>query len=94
MKELRPYSIEELETGHKQILRSLLSVDEGVRSIVQALEMLELDDNTIIIYLSDNGITIGEHRFGLDKNCPYEECVKHHFLYIRLKVTLGELIQI
>jgi len=79
LRELRPYSIEELETGHKQILRSLLSVDEGVQSIVQALEKLELDKNTVVIYLSDNGITIGEHRFGLDKNCPYEECIKTPF---------------
>lgn len=28
-----------------------------------------------MVYLSDNGLTVGNHRLGLAKNCAYNECV-------------------
>ncbi len=77
---LSPLSPDEVDTVHKQILRSLLSVDDGVASIMSALEKAGLDKNTIIMYLSDNGLTLGDHRFGASKNCPYEACVKVPFI--------------
>ena len=78
--DLSPLSPDEVDTAHKQILRSLLSVDDGVASIMSALEMAGLDENTIIVYVSDNGLTLGDHRFGAAKNCPYEVCVKIPFI--------------
>jgi arylsulfatase A-like enzyme len=78
--ELSPLSPEEVDTVHKQILRSLLSVDDGVASITAALDKAGLSENTIIVYLSDNGLTLGDHRFGATKNCPYEACVKVPFI--------------
>lgn len=61
-------------------MRSLQSVDEGVGSILNTIDQTGLSENTVIIYLSDNGLTMGEHRFGFDKNCPYEECIKIPFV--------------
>lgn len=78
--ELSPLSDAELDTVHLQILRSLLSVDDGAASIAAALKKARLDDDTIVIYTSDNGLTIGDHRFGATKNCPYEACVKVPFI--------------
>jgi len=78
--ELSPLSESELDTAHKQILRSLLSVDDGVASILNALDKTGLSDKTIIVYLSDNGMTMGDHRFGVTKNCPYEACIKIPFI--------------
>jgi arylsulfatase A-like enzyme len=77
---LSPLSPTEIDTAHKQILRSLLSVDDGVASILAALQKAGLSENTIIVYLSDNGLTLGDHRFGAAKNCPYEACVKVPFI--------------
>jgi arylsulfatase A-like enzyme len=77
---LSPLSPEEIDTAHKQILRSLLSVDDGVASITAALDKAGLSKNTIIVYLSDNGMTLGDHRFGVTKNCPYEACIKVPFI--------------
>ena len=78
--DLSPLSETELDTVHKQILRSLLSVDDGVASIINALDKAGLSDNTIIVFTSDNGLTIGDHRFGATKNCPYEACLKVPFI--------------
>lgn len=80
IRDLLPLSDERLDTVHLQILRSLLSVDDGVASIAAALEKANLDENTIIIFTSDNGLTIGDHRFGATKNCPYDACAKVPFI--------------
>jgi len=55
-------------------------VDDGVASILNALDKTGLTDKTIIVYLSDNGMTLGDHRFGVTKNCPYEACIKIPFI--------------
>jgi arylsulfatase A-like enzyme len=80
LSELSPLSDDELRIADVQILRSLLSVDDGVASILRALEQTGLDKNTMIVYLSDNGMTMGEHRFGVTKNCPYDECAHVPFI--------------
>jgi arylsulfatase A-like enzyme len=78
--EISPLSPEAIDTAHKQILRSLLSVDDGVASILNALDETGLSEKTIIVFLSDNGMTLGDHRFGVTKNCPYEACAKVPFI--------------
>lgn len=77
---LNAFSPEEVDITYKQILRSLLSVDDGVASVLNALDKTGLRQKTIIVYLSDNGLTVGDHRFGFSKNCPYEACVKVPFI--------------
>ena len=68
-----------MDITYKQILRSLLSVDDGVASLLNVLDQTNLDDKSIIIYITDNGLTAGDHRFGFSKNCPYEACIKTPF---------------
>ena len=80
LKDISPLSEGEIDTAHKQILRSLLSVDDGVASILNALNKTGLTEKTVILYLSDNGMTVGDHRFGISKNCAYEACVKVPFI--------------
>jgi arylsulfatase A-like enzyme len=56
-------------------LESLQAVDEGVGAIMQALRDIGEDDNTLVIYTSDNGFSWGSHRWK-PKTCPYEECMR------------------
>ncbi len=49
---------------------SLMSVDDAVGGLVTALTATGRMDNTLFLYLSDNGINEGEHRL-LWKNLPY-----------------------
>jgi N-acetylglucosamine-6-sulfatase len=53
--------------------RSLLAIDEGVRKIFKTLEAKGELDNTIVIYTTDHGAAMGDHRY-TRKNCAYEAC--------------------
>lgn len=80
LQELNPISVDKIDITYKQILRSLLSVDDGVASVLNVLKQTGLDQKTIIFYITDNGLTVGDHRFGLTKNCPYEACARVPFI--------------
>lgn len=80
LQELKPIAVEKIDVSYKQILRSLLSVDDGVASILNALDKTDLRRKTIIFYLTDNGLTVGDHRLGLTKNCAYEACIRTPFI--------------
>jgi len=54
-------------------LCSLKAVDEGVGRLLDALGD-ELD-NTIVVFLSDNGFSLGDHRY-LQKPCLYGSCLR------------------
>ena len=52
-------------------LESLLAVDEAVGEILVALQETGRLDNTLIVFTSDNGFQLGEHRLW-GKTRPYE----------------------
>ena len=54
---------------------SLLAVDDMVSRVVTALEDTDRAGNTLIIYVSDNGNSVGEHRLN-QKMVPYEESIR------------------
>lgn len=55
--------------------RSLLALDESVGRIVQTLEETGELQNTMIMFISDNGYSWGEHRW-VKKSNPYEEVIR------------------
>ncbi|KAL2065831.1 hypothetical protein VTL71DRAFT_3501 [Oculimacula yallundae] len=58
---------------YRQRLRALQAVDEMVDELFNRLETHGIMDNTYIIYSSDNGFHIGQHRLQPGKSCGYEE---------------------
>jgi N-acetylglucosamine-6-sulfatase len=64
---------------YQRILRSLASVDESVGNVVRALEEEGIRDNTLIIFMSDNGYALGDHGL-IGKACPYEACLHVPFV--------------
>jgi arylsulfatase A-like enzyme len=64
------------ESSIQRRAEMMLGVDESLGKIMQKLEDLGLDDNTAIIFTSDNGYFFGEHGFSLERRMPYEESVK------------------
>lgn len=61
-------------------LRCLVSVDEGIGQLFEALESTDQLDNTIFIYTSDNGFLMGEHGRFNNKRVAYEEALRVPFL--------------
>jgi N-acetylglucosamine-6-sulfatase len=59
--------------------RALLAVDDGVKDIFGALEARGELDDTIVMYTTDHGISLGEHRYA-KKTCGYEVCSRVPFL--------------
>lgn len=60
------------------MLRTMLAVDEGLGKVMALLEEQGRLDNTIIIFMADNGWFYGEHRRG-DKRLAYEESIRVPF---------------
>ncbi|MFA5830399.1 MAG: LamG-like jellyroll fold domain-containing protein [Candidatus Paceibacterota bacterium] len=55
---------------------SILSVDDMVEKVVNALKAAGKYDNTVIVYTSDNGYYHGEHRRPMRKMWVYEESIR------------------
>jgi len=56
-------------------LRALLAVDESIGAVLATLEKQGTLDDTVVVFSSDNGYFLGEHRSG-DKRLMYEESIR------------------
>lgn len=59
----------------RKYMSTIAGIDGCVGSILNKLEQLNLEENTAVIYISDNGFFRGEHKLG-DKRAPYEESIR------------------
>jgi N-acetylglucosamine-6-sulfatase len=69
---LRKKQIKVIDNERRRAQEQLLSVDEAVGELVQALQSHNLLDDTYIIFASDNGFFRGEHRIASGKYLPYD----------------------
>jgi len=61
----------------RRAYEALLAVDEQLGDLLDHLAALGVDQRTVVLLTSDNGVGWGEHRwFGQSKVCPYEECLR------------------
>lgn len=84
-----------IDNEYRNSLRALQAVDEMIEKIVVALAAQGELDNTAIIFLSDNGLSTGAHRF-TDKTAPYADSLEIP-LFIRVPggakgVTLPHIV--
>src|SRR5205823_4265586 len=68
--------IAEIQRKYRCELESLLSVDEGVKAVVDELKTKGELANTLLVFTSDNGYFHGEHRIPQDKMHIYEESIR------------------
>lgn len=70
----------------KDYLATIKSVDENIGKVLDYLKEEGLDENTIIVYASDQGFYLGEHGW-FDKRFMYEESMRMPFV-IRYPKTI------
>lgn len=68
-------TIAEIDTYRRNHLLTLISLDRAIGKIMIELKNSGELDNTMVIYLSDNGMFWGEHRLEIVKNRYYDEAV-------------------
>jgi arylsulfatase A-like enzyme len=81
----------------KDYLRTIKSVDDGVGELLDYLEESGLDENTIVVYTSDQGFYLGEHGW-FDKRFMYEESFRTPILMkypkeIKAGTVIDKLVQ-
>lgn len=60
---------------YRKYLETLLALDESVGRVMDYLEENGLSENTVVIYMGDNGFGFGEHGL-IDKRHMYEESMR------------------
>jgi N-acetylglucosamine-6-sulfatase len=60
----------------QQRAEMMLAVDEGLGRLRVALEEQSLLENTLFVFMSDNGSFFGEHGLSVERRFPYEESIK------------------
>ena len=76
---LTPQQIAYTHTEWTKEVRTDLSVDRAVDGIVKALDDTGRLQRTLIVFMSDNGFMLGEHRW-INKVAPYEESIRVPFV--------------
>jgi N-acetylglucosamine-6-sulfatase len=74
---------------YRKQLRMLLAVDDGIKKILGALQDTGRLANTLIIYMSDNGYSLRNHRWN-GKDAPYEETIRVPMIIRFDPVTQGQ----
>ncbi|ORX97372.1 Arylsulphatase [Basidiobolus meristosporus CBS 931.73] len=85
--------VDDLDEHYRLRIRSLQAVDELVEKVILKLEKNGQLDNTYIIYTTDNGYHLGQHRLGAGKGTPYEEDVNIPFIIRGPGIAKGEISQ-
>jgi len=79
----------ELTWTYEDKLEALQAVDDLVADLIETLEKTDQLDNTYIVFATDNGFMLGEHRL-IQKGKPYEESIRTPLLIRGPGVPAGE----
>jgi len=84
------------QTYIKDYLATVKSVDDNIGRVLNYLKENGLDENTIVIYASDQGFYLGEHGW-FDKRFMYEESLRMPFIIrypksIKPKTVVSDIV--
>lgn len=66
-------SVAAMDNQQRRLWATSLSVDDMIRQIDTTLISSGVANNTVVIFMTDNGFSFGDHRW-VRKRCAYEEC--------------------
>ncbi len=64
-----------IEQYYKRYCEALCSVDDSVGAVLDQLKKMGIHDETLVIYMGDNGFMFGEHGL-IDKRVAYETSIR------------------
>lgn len=71
-----PYHSElDIERYYKRYCEALSAVDDSVGTVLKQLESMGIADDTLVLYMGDNGFMFGEHGL-IDKRVAYETSIR------------------
>jgi N-acetylglucosamine-6-sulfatase len=73
-------------------LAALLALNDGVKQIAATLDATGERDNTVLVFLTDQGVLAGEHRIKRGKNKPYEEALRIPLMISGPGVAAGQTV--
>jgi arylsulfatase A-like enzyme len=73
---ITPAIIAASDARHRAMVETLQEADRQIGQIIAQLKESGRWQNTLLIFLSDNGLMWGEHRLVDSKGCVYEECIR------------------
>ena len=79
---LSPSLAADVDALYRRCIRSLQAVDRGVAKLIDTLQSTGELANTYVVFTSDNGFHLGEHRLPAGKRTPYESDI-HVPFYVR-----------
>jgi N-acetylglucosamine-6-sulfatase len=85
--------IKQLQLDYEGRIGSLLAVDDHVERLMKILKSTGQDENTLVVFVSDNGWMQGEHRIPGDKFLPYEESLRVPFILRGPGVPAGRTVR-
>jgi N-acetylglucosamine-6-sulfatase len=91
--QLTPERAGALEAYHRKRVRSLRAVDDMVERVVKALQETGRLATTYVIYTSDNGFHMGQHRIARHKTTAYEEDIRVPLIVRGPGVPVGQRIE-
>ena len=85
--------IVQLDEEYRARVQAMQAVDEMIARLVGALEDAGQLENTYIIFTSDNGYHLGQHRLRTGKGSPYEEDIRVPFIIRGPGIEAGAALQ-
>ncbi len=78
LRPIDPAAHRRLRIWRRRESETLLALDDAIRRLVETVDARGELENTVFIFLTDNGWSWGEHRW-IGKRCPYDPCVRTPF---------------
>jgi len=88
---LRPFDIKEIDRAFRMRVQSVQAIDKMIGQIWSTLAAIG-DDNTYIIFSSDNGLHMGEYSLRPGKMTPFETDIHVPFVVIGPRVPKGHVV--
>jgi len=88
-----PAQIAQLDALYRKRLQSMLAVEDLVERLIETLRAARQLRNTYIVFSSDNGFHLGQHRLPAGKNSAYEEDIRVPLIIRGPGVPAGRVVE-